>query len=116
MIFLHCSLLSERERSPLKERNSNKYGSPGKQQGSPGKLGNLGSPNKRDVPITLSPAKSKQVKAEAPMRAEFLQKRLISAFFGFQWLNLAEILHLFKKYNNVGKVAVKRVSLTDYAL
>jgi len=53
---------------------------------------------------------------EAPMRAEFLQKRLISAFFGFQWLNLAEILHLFKKYNNVGKVAVKRVSLTDYAL
>ena len=50
------------------------------------------------------------------MRAEFLQKRLISAFFGFQWLNLAEILHLFKKYNNVGKVAVKRVSLTDYAL
>ena len=54
--------------------------------------------------------------AEAPMRAEFLQKRLISAFFGFQWLNLAEILHLFKKYNNIGKVAVKRVSLTDYAL
>ena len=53
---------------------------------------------------------------EAPMRAEFLQKRLISAFFGFQWLNLAEILPLFKKYNNVGKVAVKRVSLTDYAL
>ena len=54
--------------------------------------------------------------SEAPMRAEFLQKCLISAFFGFQWLNLAEILHLFKKYNNVGKVAVKRVSLTDYAL
>jgi len=50
------------------------------------------------------------------MRAEFLQKRLYSAFFGFQWLNLAEILHIFKKYNNVGKVAVKRVSLTDYAL
>ena len=53
---------------------------------------------------------------EAPMRAEFLQKRLISAFFGFQWQNLAEILHLFKKYNNIGKVAVKRVSWTDYAL
>ena len=50
------------------------------------------------------------------MRAEFLQKRLISAFFGFQWQNLAEILHLFKKYNNIGKVAVKRVSWTDYAL
>ena len=57
-----------------------------------------------------------RLETEAPMRAEFLQKRLISAFFGFQWLNLAEILHLFKKYNNVGKVAVKRVSLTDYAL
>ena len=54
--------------------------------------------------------------SEAPMRAEFLQKRLISAFFGFQWQNLAEILHLFKNYNNIGKVAVKRVSLTDYAL
>ena len=54
--------------------------------------------------------------SEAPMRAEFLQKRLISAFFGFQWQNLAEILHLFKKYNNIGKVAVKRVSWTDYAL
>ena len=54
--------------------------------------------------------------AEAPMRAEFLQKRLISAFFGFQWQNLAEILHLFKNYSNIGKVAVKRVSLTDYAL
>ena len=54
--------------------------------------------------------------AEAPTRAEFLQKRLISAFFGFQWQNLAEILHLFKKYNNIGKVAVKRVSWTDYAL
>ena len=50
------------------------------------------------------------------MRAEFLQKRLISAFFGFQWQNLAEILHLFKKYNNIGKIAVKRVSWTDYAL
>ena len=54
--------------------------------------------------------------AEAPMRAEFLQKRLISAFFGFQWQNWAEILHLFKKYNSHRKVAVKRVSMTDYAL
>ena len=44
---------------------------------------------------------------EAPPRAEFLQKRLISAFFGFQWQNLAEILHLFKKYNNLRKVAVR---------
>ena len=44
--------------------------------------------------------------SEAPTRAEFLQKRLISAFFGFQWQNLAEILHLFKKYNNLRKVAV----------
>ena len=33
--------------------------------------------------------------AEAPEAAEFLQKRLISEFFGFQWQNLAEILSLF---------------------
>ena len=62
VLFAQC-FLSERERSPLKERNSNKYGnSPGKQatHGSPGK--NLASPNKRDVPITLSPAKTKQVR------------------------------------------------------
>ena len=37
---------------------------------------------------------------EAPTRAEFLQKRLISAFFRFQWQKLAEILHLFKKYDH----------------
>ena len=48
-----------------------------------------------------------EVVSEAPMRAEFLQKRLISAFFGFQWQNLAEILRLFKKYNNLRKVAVR---------
>ena len=47
------------------------------------------------------------LRAEAPTRAEFLQKRLISAFFGFQWQNLAEILHLFKKYNYPRKVAVR---------
>ena len=41
------------------------------------------------------------------MRAEFLQKCLISAFFGFQWQKLAEILSLFKLYNNLGKVAVR---------
>ena len=57
---------SERERSPLKERNSNNYGSPSKQFGSPGKPsvaspGKIGSPNKRDVPITRSPAKHTQV-------------------------------------------------------
>ena len=46
-----------------------------------------------------------KVGSEAPMRAEFLQKRLISAFFGFQWQNLAEILRLFKKYNILRKVA-----------
>ena len=33
--------------------------------------------------------------AEPPQAAEFLQKRLISEFFGFQWQNLAEILSLF---------------------
>ena len=32
---------------------------------------------------------------ETPGAAEFLQKRLISEFFGFQWQNLAEILSLF---------------------
>ena len=53
---------------------------------------------------------------EAPVRTEFLLLLRISEFFGFQWQNLAEILHLFKKYRNIGKVAVKRVSLTDYAL
>ena len=36
-------------------------------------------------------------------------------FFGFQWQNLEEILNLFKLYNNLGKVAVKRESLTDNA-
>ena len=46
-------------------------------------------------------------KAEAPEAAEFLQKRLISEFFGFQWQNLAEILSPFKKYNNLRKVAVR---------
>ena len=45
--------------------------------------------------------------AEPPQAAEFLQKRLISEFFGFQWQNLAEILSLFKKYNNLRKVAVR---------
>ena len=34
-------------------------------------------------------------KSEAPEAAKFLQKRLISEFFGFQWQNLAEILSLF---------------------
>jgi len=46
-------------------------------------------------------------KSEPPQAAEFLQKRLISDFFGFQWQNLAEILSLFKKYNNLRKVAVR---------
>ena len=49
ILFTH-GFLSERERSPLKERNSNKYRSPSK-----------GSPSKRDIPITLSPANQKQV-------------------------------------------------------
>ena len=46
-------------------------------------------------------------RSEPPQAAEFLQKRLISEFFGFQWQNLAEILSLFKKYNNLRKVAVR---------
>ena len=45
--------------------------------------------------------------AEQEFIAEFLQKRLISEFFGFQWQNLAEILSLFKKYDNLRKVAVR---------
>ena len=55
-------------------------------------------------------------KAEAPEAAEFLQKRLISEFFGFQWQNLAEILSPFKKYNNLRKVAVRAVSYTHLTL
>ena len=55
----------------------------------------------------LSSIQFSLLQSEAPMRAEFLQKRLISAFFGFQWQNLAEILRLFKKYNNLRKVAVR---------
>ena len=47
------------------------------------------------------------LRPEPPEAAEFLQKRLISEFFGFQWQNLAEILSLFKKYNNLRKVAVR---------
>ena len=39
--------------------------------------------------------------------AEFLHLLRISEFFGFQWQNLAEILSLFKKYNNLRKVAVR---------
>ena len=41
------------------------------------------------------------------MRTEFLLLLRISEFFGFQWQNLAEILSLFKLYNNLGKVAVR---------
>ena len=44
---------------------------------------------------------------EAPVRSEFLSLLRISEFFGFQWQKLAEILSLFKLYNNLGKVAVR---------
>ena len=50
------------------------------------------------------------------MSSEFLSLLRISELFGFQWQKLAEILSLFKLYNNLGKVAVKRESLTDNAL
>ena len=40
-------------------------------------------------------------KAEAPVRTEFLRLLRISEFFGFQWQNLAEILSLFKLYDNL---------------
>ena len=46
-------------------------------------------------------------RTEAPVRTEFLLLLRISEFFGFQWQNLAEILSLFKLYNNLGKVAVR---------
>ena len=39
--------------------------------------------------------------------SEFLSLLRISEFFGFQWQKLAEILSLFKLYNNLGKVAVR---------
>ena len=45
--------------------------------------------------------------AEAPQGSEFLSLLRISEFFGFQWQNLTEILSLLKKYNNLGKVAVR---------
>ena len=45
--------------------------------------------------------------AEAPVSSEFLSLLRISEFFGFQWQKLAEILSLFKLYNNLGKVAVR---------
>jgi len=44
---------------------------------------------------------------EAPVSSEFLSLLRISEFFGFQWQKLAEILSLFKLYNNLGKVAVR---------
>merc|ERR1719291_267908 len=46
-------------------------------------------------------------RSEAPVRSEFLSLLRISEFFGFQWQKLAEILSLFKLYNNLGKVAVR---------
>ena len=45
--------------------------------------------------------------SEAPASSEFLSLLRISEFFGFQWQKLAEILSLFKLYNNLGKVAVR---------
>ena len=47
------------------------------------------------------------LRTEAPVRSEFLSLLRISEFFGFQWQKLAEILSLFKLYNNLGKVAVR---------
>ena len=53
------------------------------------------------------PIKTLILTSEAPVRSEFLSLLRISEFFGFQWQNLAEILSLFKLYNNLGKVAVR---------
>ena len=63
----------------------------------------------------LSPMLSFMSSPEAPTGSEFLSLLRISEFFGFQWQNLAEILRLFKKYNNLRKVAV-RECMTDYTL
>ena len=46
-------------------------------------------------------------RAETSAGSEFLSLLRISEFFGFQWQKLAEILSLFKLYNNLGKVAVR---------
>ena len=48
------------------------------------------------------------------MRAEFLQKRLISAFFGFQWQNLAEILCLLPKVLQSENKAVIMITSPSY--
>ena len=50
---------------------------------------------------------SSEQRPEAPVSSEFLSLLRISEFFGFQWQKLAEILSLFKLYNNLGKVAVR---------
>ena len=46
-------------------------------------------------------------KTETSAGSEILSLLRISEFFGFQWQKLAEILSLFKLYNNLGKVAVR---------
>ena len=51
---------------------------------------------------------------EAPPRAEFLQKRLISAFFGFKWQNLAEILRLLPKVLQSENKAVIMITSPSY--
>ena len=43
------------------------------------------------------------LRVEAPVDTEFLSLLRISEFFGFQWQKLAEILSLFKMYNNLRK-------------
>ena len=48
-----------------------------------------------DNGLLLYPVQDHTMQSEPPGAAEFLQKRLISEFFGFQWQNLEEILSLF---------------------
>ena len=61
----------------------------------------------RDLKLRISEVKMALLMAEAPVSSEFLSLLRISEFFGFQWQKLAEILSLFKLYNNLGKVAVR---------
>ena len=71
----------------------------------------LTPPETFEISVNLGDNPAEEVReavhAEAPVSSEFLSLLRISEFFGFQWQKLAEILSLFKLYNNLGKVAVR---------
>ena len=66
-----------------------------------------GGPASKLMHLVLTPLSIFMSISEAPQSSEFLSLLRISEFFGFQWQKLAEILSLFKLYNNLGKVAVR---------